>query len=80
VLLCDLLRYEPKHRIVDLKEFQIDGRNTVLAREDRGDHIVTNESELNEVKAQTTAVFALIIESFSQVLRANEIFAYENFA
>jgi hypothetical protein len=45
-----------------------------------GDHVVTDESQLNEVEAETPAMFTLIIESFSQVLGADEIFAYENFA
>ncbi len=36
--------------------------------------------ELDEVETQPTTMFALIVESLSQVLWANKIFAYENFA
>ena len=51
-----------------------------MPREHGSDHVVANEAELDQVEAEAAAMFALIVESLSQALRANKILAYENFA
>jgi hypothetical protein len=49
----------------------IDGRNAVLPRQDGSDHVVAYKAELHQIEAESTTVFALVIEGLSQVLRAN---------
>jgi hypothetical protein len=80
VLLRNLLRNEAEYGGIDIEKIEIDGRNTVMPGEHGRDHVVADESELDEVEAEAATVFALVVECLSQVLRANKIFAYENFA
>ena len=80
ILLRYFLRDEAEHRGIDLKEFEIDGRDPVLAGENSRYHVVRHEAELDEVKAQPTSVFALVFKRFTQVLRANQIFTDKDFA
>jgi hypothetical protein len=79
MLLGDFLRDETENCGVDVEEIQIDGRNAVLPGEDGSDHVVTDEAQLDQIEAQPATMFALVVECLSQVLRANQIFAYENF-
>ena len=78
--MSDFLWDELEDVFVDLKEVEIDGRNAILPRKNGSDHVVRNESELDEVIPQPTSVFALIVERFAEVLGTNEILPNENFA
>jgi hypothetical protein len=80
MLLCDFLWDEAEHCGIDVEEFEIDGRNAVLPREHGSDHIVGDETQFDEIGGETPPVFTLVVECLSQVLRANQIFAYKNFA
>ena len=80
MFLRDLLRDETENCGIDFEEIQIDGRNAVLSRQHGSDHVVTNKAELHEVKAESTTMFALVVECLSQVLRANKIFTNQYFA
>ena len=80
MFLRDLLRDETENSGIDFEEIEIDGRNAVLSRQHGGDHVVTNEAELHQIKAESTTMFALVVECLSQVLRANKIFTNQNFA
>ena len=80
MFLCDFLRDEADDGGLDVEEVQIDGRNAVLPGQHGSDHVIANEAEFDEVEAQSTTMFALVVECLSQVLRANKIFADQNFA
>lgn len=69
-----------KDVFVNLEELEINRRNAVLPREDRGDHIVRDQPQLDKIEPQSPAVFALIIKRFAKMLRTNEILPNENFA
>lgn len=51
-----------------------------MAGKDCGDRVVRNQAELDEVVAQPPAMLALIVESLTEMLRADQILADENFA
>ena len=76
----NFLRDEAKNRIVDVEEFEIDGRDSVLAGKDGRNRVVGHEAELYEVKAQPPAMLPLIIEGLTEMLGADQILADENFA
>jgi hypothetical protein len=80
MFLCDFLRDEAKYRGFDTEEFEVNGRNAVMPGEDGGNHVIADETEFDEIKAQAATVFALVVESLAEALGANKIFAYENFA
>jgi hypothetical protein len=80
MLLCDFLRDETEHCGIDVEEIEIDGRNAVLPREHGSDHVVGDKTQFDKIGRETPTVFTLVVECHSQVLRANQIFAYENFA
>ena len=78
--MSDLLRNEPQDRFVDMKKFEVDGRDTVLPGEHCGNHVVAYQTKLYKIESQSTAVLALIVESLPQMLGANKILADEDFA
>jgi hypothetical protein len=80
MFLRDLLRDETKDGRVDVEKVEIDGRYTVLPRENGSDHVVAYKPEFDEIEAQPATMFPLVVEGLSQVLRANKIFAYQYFA
>jgi hypothetical protein len=80
MLLRDFLRDEAEYSGVDIEEIEIDGGNTVLSGEHGSDHVVANEAQFDQIEGEAATMFALVVESLSQILRANKIFAYENFA
>jgi hypothetical protein len=80
MFLGDLLRDETYHCGIDIEEFEINGWYAVLPGQYGGDHVVTNEPELDEIEAESTTMLALVVECLSQVLRANKILANEYFA
>ena len=63
-----------------LKEVKVNGGNTVLPREHGRNHVVGNQSEFDQIVAKPATVFALIVQSFTQVLSTDEVLADENFA
>jgi hypothetical protein len=80
MFLRDFLGDEAKHGGVDVEEVEVDGRDAVVTGEDGGDHVVADEAEFDECKAEAATMFALVVESLSEALGAKKIFAYENFA
>ena len=80
MFLRDLLRDETEDVGIDFEKIEIDGRNAVLTRQDGGDHIVADKTELDEIEAESTTVFTLVVECLSQVLRADKIFTNQYFA
>jgi hypothetical protein len=80
MFLRDLLRDQAEDGRIDVEEIEIDGRYAVLPRQNGSDHVVAYQSEFDEIKSQSATVFALVVEGLSQVLRANKIFAYQDFA
>jgi hypothetical protein len=78
--LRDLLRDETEDSGVDIEELEINGGNAIVPGKDGSDHVVADETQFDEIEAEPATVFALVVECLSQVLRANKIFAYENFA
>ena len=67
MFLRDLLRDEAKDGLVDIEEVEINGGNAVLSGQHGGDHVVTDEPEFDEIEAETTTMFALVIECLSSV-------------
>jgi hypothetical protein len=65
---------------INLEELQVDGRNAILPREDGGYHVVGDQPQFDKVEPQPAAVLALIVERFTEMLRADEILPNENFA
>jgi hypothetical protein len=80
MFLRNLLRNETQDGGIDTEEIEIYGGDAVLSRQYSSDHVVAYETELDQIEAEPTAVLALVVECLSQVLRANKIFAYQNFA
>jgi hypothetical protein len=80
VFLGHFLGDETEHGGIDIEELEIDGGNAVVPGEDGSDHVVADETEFDEIEAEAATVFALVVESLSEALRTNKIFAYENFA
>ena len=80
VLLHHLLGNEAQHRRIDIEQIEIDRRDAVVSGKDGSNHVVADETELDEIETEAATVLALVVESLSQALRANKIFAYENFA
>jgi hypothetical protein len=78
--LRNFLRDEVENLSVNLEEVQVDGRDAILPREDGGYHIVRDQPQLDKVEPQPATVLALIIERFTEMLRADEILPNENFA
>ena len=71
VLLRYFLRNQSEDRVVNLEEVEIDRGNAVLPREDSRNHVVGDQTQLDQVEAEPAAVFTLIIERLAQVLRAD---------
>jgi len=69
--LGNFLRNQADDRIVDVKELEVYGRNSILAGKDCGDSVVGQEAELHEIVAQAAAVLALVVERLPEMLRAN---------
>ena len=74
------MRDKTQDGIVDVKEFQIYRRNAVLAGQYRGNRIIRDQPEFDEVVAETSAVLSLIVECLTEMLRTNQVLANENFA
>ncbi len=63
-----------------MKEVEVYRRDAVLSGKYGRDHIVAYQAQLYEIKAQPTAMLALIVEGLSQILRADKIFTDQEFA
>jgi len=60
--LRDFLWNESQDRVVDVEEFQVNRRNAVLPGQHGGDCVVGDQTQLDQVEAQPTAMLALIIQ------------------
>ena len=67
MFLRDLLRMRLRTDWSNIEEIEIDGGNAVLSGQHGGDHVVTDEPEFDEIEAETTTMFALVIECLSSV-------------
>jgi hypothetical protein len=80
VLLRNVLRDEAEYAGIDAEELEVNGRDTVLPGEDGSNHVVAYETQFDQIKSEPATMFALVVECLSKILRANKIFAYQNFA
>ena len=58
---------------VDLELREVDRRNAVLLAEERGDLLVLDEAELDEIEAELAAIGLLIVQRLLQLGRRNAL-------
>ena len=51
-----------------------------MAGKDRGDGVIRNQAKFDEVVPKPPAMLSLIVEGLTEMLRADQILADENFA
>ena len=73
VLLRGLGRDQLDDRRVDLELREVDRRDAVLLAEERGDLLVLDEAELDEVEAELAAVGLLVVQRLLQLRRRDAL-------
>src|SRR5205085_7729941 len=73
-------RDELDDREVDLEAGEVDGRDTVLLAEERGDLLVLDEPHLDEVVAELASVGLLLSQRLLELLGANQFLLEEELA
>ena len=79
-LLRGLGRDQLDDRRVDLELREVDRRNAVLLAEERGDLLVLDEAQLDEVVAELAPVGLLMVQGLLELLGGDPLLLEEEFA